>query len=67
MYVYLSTDKSTEGKGGRIAGVQAIGVQMANIDLDRAMVLGSNKPIRRGTTRTKKHKCVNIKTHKSFF
>lgn len=64
IYIYLSTDKSTEGKGGIIASVQAIGVQMTNIDLDRAMVLGSNKPIGRRTTRTTKHESSTSKTQK---
>ena len=42
---YLSTNKARKSKGGEVASVYTIGIQMANINLDRGVVLGSNKPI----------------------
>lgn len=41
----LSTDKTAESKGGEMAVVHTILIQMAYIDLNRSVVLSGNQPV----------------------
>jgi hypothetical protein len=41
----LGADKAGEGVGGELLGVDAILVQLANVDLDRGVVLGSDDAV----------------------
>lgn len=43
---YLSPDETRECKSGVLAGVDTILIQVANVDLNRGMVLCSDKPVR---------------------
>jgi hypothetical protein len=43
----LSTDKSAESKGGEMAIVHTVLIQMPNVNLNGGMVLCSNQPVRR--------------------
>jgi len=41
----LLTDESAESKGGVLTGVSTSGVDVANVDLNRAVVLGLNETV----------------------
>jgi hypothetical protein len=41
----LSTDEAREGVGGEGTGVAAVLVNIANVDLDRGVVLGTDKAV----------------------
>jgi hypothetical protein len=43
---HLSADESTESKGGELATVQSTLIHVANVDLDRDMVLWGDDPVR---------------------
>uniref|UniRef100_A0A0V0GWR8 Putative ovule protein n=1 Tax=Solanum chacoense TaxID=4108 RepID=A0A0V0GWR8_SOLCH len=43
--VSLGANKSTESISGELASVSARLIQMANIELDRCMILGSYQPV----------------------
>jgi hypothetical protein len=45
MNYHLSTDKPRESKRCEVTIIQAIRIQVANVDLDRGMVLGSDDPV----------------------
>lgn len=42
---YLSTDKSAKCKGRVGTSVSSISIQMANVDLNRSMILGCDQPV----------------------
>ena len=42
---YLSTDKPRESKGGEAAIIEAILINVTNVDLDRGVVLGRDDPV----------------------
>ena len=43
----LSTDVAAQSEGGELAGVDAMLIQMPNVDLNRSVVLGGDQPVRR--------------------
>ena len=52
MDYHLSTDKPRESKRGEATIVQAIRIQVTNVDLHRGMILGSDNPVRGRAART---------------
>ena len=48
----LSTDISTESKSGELASVDAILIKMANVDLNRSVILGGDQPVSRRAAST---------------
>lgn len=43
--ITLSSDETTEGKSGELAGVNAVLIQMSDVDLDSRVILGCDEPV----------------------